>query len=252
MYRNKLEARVARLERLLIERSMGYGNEPSNAMKIWSFLRDNGPSTSADVKNIFPSSQRASIASMLTNMLKADCIRRQGNNLVANLDYKWDDVGVIPRTAQQELMNSVKNSVEPLAAKQSRTASNNTKRIPKANNLPDIKECIEQLEWKINRDLDADDIHVWNEDNKLFARVLICGKAYGDSYTEKYKVLYSINVKDYGDNHYTSTFDASKIIMQGDGVYDIDDLPRDQKSIDVYSDFRGIESLTITYVMEYD
>ena len=252
MYKNKLEARVARLERLLIERSIGYGNEPSNAMKIWSFLRDNGTSTSADVKNIFPSSQRASIASMLTNMLKADCIRRQGNNLVANLDYKWDDVGVIPRTAQQELMNSVKNSAEAPVIKQNRTASNSIKQTPKINNLPDIKECIKQLEWKLDRDFDADSVHVWNEDNKLYASVLICGKAYGDSYTERYKVLYSVKVKDYDEGHYTSIFDASKIIMQGDGIYDTDDLPRDQKSISVYTDFRGVESLTITYNMDYD
>ena len=252
MDRKKLEARVARLEKLLIERSMGYGNEPSNAMKIWSFLRDNGPSTSADIKNIFPSSQRASIASILTNMLKADCIRKVRNKLIANLDYKWDDVGVIPRTAQQELMNSVKNSVEPQVTRQNRNTSNNTRRVPKANNLPDIKECIKQLEWKLDHDFDADSIHVWNEDNKLYANVLICGKAYGDSYTERYKVLYSVNVKDYGGGHYTSIFDATSILMSGDGISEVRDLPYDQKSVSVYTDFRGIESLTITYVMDYD
>lgn len=255
-YESKLEARITRLEKMFVEKSMGRGNESSNAMKVWTFLRDNGPSTPADVKNIFPPSQRASIASILTNALKADCIRRQGNNLVANLDYKWDDVGVIPRMPPQELLNSLKNTpanvAEPTVPKQSRCASNNINQIPKTNSLPDIKKCIEQLEWKLDRDLDADDVKIWNEDNKLYANVIICGKAWGDSYTERYKVLYSVKVKDYGEGHYISIFDASKILMQGDGIYDTDDLPRDKKSLSVYTDFRGVESLTITYVMDYD
>lgn len=108
--------RVAKLECLIYERTVGRGGGDSNAYAIWKLLRDEGPSTSADVKNAFPSSQRASIASMLTDMLKADCIRRQGNNLVANLDYSWDDVGVIPRTAQQEMINAIRNGGAPSAA----------------------------------------------------------------------------------------------------------------------------------------
>ena len=255
IYERKLEARVARPEKLIIEKSVGRGSKPSNAMKVWSLLRDNGPMTRQQIQGSGLSATATAGAS-LKFFVDNDLLIKNGDKFAANLDYKWDDIGVIPRTAQQEIMNSVKNvpidSAEPSVPKQSRRASNSTKRALKANNLPDIKECISQLEWKLDRDFDADSVHVWNEDNKLYANVLICGKAYGDSHTERYKVLYSVNVKDYGKGHYTSIFDASKIIMQGDGVYDTSDLPSEQKSISVYTDFRGIESLTITYVMDYD
>ena len=249
--RSKLEARVARLEKLLTERSIGYGNNPSSAMQIWSLLRDNGPMTREQISSNIgtPLTPGGRLKKFVDNGL----LTKDGNVYVANLDYKWDDIGIIPRTAQQELMNSVKNNAEAPVTKRSKRVQKAIRQEPKVkSNLPDIKECIEQLEWKLDRDFDADSVHVWNEDNKLYANVLICGKAYGDSYTERYKVLYSVNVKDYGEGHYTSIFDASKIIMQGDGVYDTSDLPSEQKSISVYTDFRGIESLTITYVMDYD
>jgi ankyrin repeat protein len=122
--------RVAKLERLMYERTVGRGGGDSNAYIIWKLLRDEGPSTSADIKNTFPSSQRDSIASMITNMIKADCIRRQGNNLVANLDYNWDDVGVIPRTAQQEMIRSIRNGV-PRAADIQREPSTRSARAPR-------------------------------------------------------------------------------------------------------------------------
>ena len=252
IYERKLEARVARLEKLMTEKSVGRGSEPSNAMKVWSLLRDNGPMTRQQIQGSGLSATATAGAS-LKFFVDNGLLIKNGDKFSANLDYKWDDIGVIPRTAHQEIMNSVKsvpvNAVVPSVHKQSRAT---TKRTLKVNNLPDIKECIKQLELKLDSSLDADSVHVWNEDSKLYANVLICGKAYGDSYTERYEVLYSVNVKDYGEGHYTSIFDASKIIMQGDGVYDTSDLPREQKSISVYTDFRGIESLTITYVMDYD
>jgi hypothetical protein len=252
IYESKLEARVARLEKLITEKSVGRGSEPSNAMKVWSLLRDNGPMTRQQIQSSGLSATATAGAS-LKFFVDNDLLIKNGDKFSANLDYKWDDIGVIPRTAQQEIMNSVKNNTEAPVTRQSKRTQKATRQEPKAkNNLPDIKECIGQLEWKLDRDFDADDIHVWNEDNKLYANVLICGKAYGDSHTERYKVLYSVNVKDYGEGHYISIFDASKVIMQGDGVYDTSDLPSEQKSISVYTDFRGIESLTITYVMDYD
>lgn len=126
--------RVAKLECLIYERTVGRGGGDSNAYAIWKLLRDEGPSTSADVKNAFPSSQRASIASMLTDMLKADCIRRQGNNLVANLDYSWDDVGVIPRTAQQEMINAIRNGA-PSADDTQEEPSTRSARAPRQRSV---------------------------------------------------------------------------------------------------------------------
>jgi len=89
-----LEKRVRRLERLINEKSISRG-EPSNAFLVWQFLMDNGPSNSAAIKDSFPPSKRATIASVLTNALKDDCIRKQGALLVANPNYSWDDVGII-------------------------------------------------------------------------------------------------------------------------------------------------------------
>jgi hypothetical protein len=88
-----LERRIRRLEKLVSEKSVNRG-EPSNAYLVWQFLMDNGPSTSAAIKDSFPPSKRATIASVLTNALKDDCIRKQGFNLVANPDYEWDDIGI--------------------------------------------------------------------------------------------------------------------------------------------------------------
>lgn len=88
-----LERRIRRLEKLVSEKSVNRG-EPSNAYLVWQFLMDNGPSPSAAIKDSFPPSKRATIASVLTNALKDDCIRKQGFNLVANPDYEWDDIGI--------------------------------------------------------------------------------------------------------------------------------------------------------------
>ena len=107
----KLNNRLKRLEHKVYERAYNKNNTESNAYLVWKFLMDNGPSKSADIKNIFAPEQRASIASVLTNALKDDCIRRQGINLVANPDYNWDDVGVISRSAAQSLNNQLRDAV---------------------------------------------------------------------------------------------------------------------------------------------
>lgn len=41
----KLQKRLDVIESLIIERSVGRGGEPSNAMKVWRLLTDNGPMT---------------------------------------------------------------------------------------------------------------------------------------------------------------------------------------------------------------
>lgn len=110
-----LEARIRRLEKLVSEKSVNRG-EPSNAFLVWQFLMDNGPSSSAAIKDSFPPSKRATIASVLTNALKDDCIRKQGALLVANPDYNWDDVGIINKqpTRNTAMVRRNNKIVEPI------------------------------------------------------------------------------------------------------------------------------------------
>lgn len=37
-------------------------------------------------------------------------LTKTGDRFAANPDYAWDDIGVIPKTAQQELMNSLRDA----------------------------------------------------------------------------------------------------------------------------------------------
>lgn len=97
-YKRMLERRIERLERKLFERKIGRGGVESNAYKIWQFLVDNGPSTSKQIKDFFPANKRDSIASMIVDCERMDCIFKRDGKFVANPDYEWDDVGVIRPT----------------------------------------------------------------------------------------------------------------------------------------------------------
>jgi len=108
-YKNTLENRVSRLEKLVYEKSVGRGGEPSNAMKVWQLLMDNGPMTRQQIQSSGLSATATAGAS-LNFYVAHDLLAKDGNTFVANPDYAWDDVGVIPRTAQQEIMNSVRDS----------------------------------------------------------------------------------------------------------------------------------------------
>ena len=101
----KLDRKVAKLERLYVERTMGRGNEPSKAYIIWKHLIDNGDKTVDQLKSELPKDITKYINFFADNGL----LNKNGNTISANQDYAWDDVGVIPRTAQQELMNSIRN-----------------------------------------------------------------------------------------------------------------------------------------------
>lgn len=102
----KLDRKVAKLERLYVERTMGRGNEPSKAYIIWKHLIDNGDKTVDQLKSELPKDITKYINFFADNGL----LNKNGNNVSANADYAWDDVGVIPRTAQQELMNDLRNA----------------------------------------------------------------------------------------------------------------------------------------------
>ena len=104
----KLQKRLEVIESLIAERSIGRGGEPSNAMKVWQLLTDNGPMTKQQIQSSGLSSTATATAS-LNFYVDNNLLTKTGDRFAANPDYAWDDVGVIPRTAQQELMNSLRD-----------------------------------------------------------------------------------------------------------------------------------------------
>ena len=105
----KLQKRLEVIESLIAERSVGRGGEPSNAMKVWQLLTDNGPMTRQQIQNSGLSATATATAS-LNFYVANNLLTKTGDLFAANPDYAWDDVGVIPRTAQQELMNSLRDA----------------------------------------------------------------------------------------------------------------------------------------------
>ena len=105
----RLTKRAYKLEKLLLERSIGRGGEPSNAMKVWQLLTDNGPMTRQQIQSSGLSATATATAS-LNFYVANNLLTKVGDRFAANPDYSWDDVGVIPRTAQQELMNSLRDA----------------------------------------------------------------------------------------------------------------------------------------------
>lgn len=101
----RIDKKISKLEKLYLERTMGRGNEPSKAYVIWKHLVDNGDKTVDQLKSELPKDITKYINFFADNGL----LNKNGNTISANQDYAWDDVGVIPRTAQQELMNSIRN-----------------------------------------------------------------------------------------------------------------------------------------------
>lgn len=102
-----LEKRLSRLERVIVERSIGKNNEPSKAYRIWDYLMNNGPTSVADLKRVLPDD----ITRAINFFAKNDLLVKNGDVVSANADYAWDDVGVIPRTAEQEVLNDIGNKL---------------------------------------------------------------------------------------------------------------------------------------------
>lgn len=94
--RYRLIQRIAKLEKLMLERSVGRGGQ-SIAMNIWSFLMDHGPATKEEIDSALGS--RYSNTTALNSWVKPGLIVKQGNQYVANPNYVWDDVGVINRSS---------------------------------------------------------------------------------------------------------------------------------------------------------
>lgn len=96
-----LEKRLSRIEKLVKnERSVNRLGEQSVAFQIWKFLMDNGPKSSSEIKDIFPSDKRRMIATVQHDMVEKDCIRRNGQMYTANPDYEWDDIGNLSAAAK--------------------------------------------------------------------------------------------------------------------------------------------------------
>lgn len=92
----RLENRLKRLERLVYEKTVGRGGADSRAYTIWKLLRDEGPMTRPEIRN------RLGYTTPIVEMEAENCVTKSGNLYSANLDYNWEDVGAIPRTADQE------------------------------------------------------------------------------------------------------------------------------------------------------
>ena len=96
-----LEKRLSRIEKLVKnERSVNRLGEQSVAFQIWKCLMDNGPKSSSEIKDIFPSDKRRMIATVQHDMVEKDCIRRNGQMYTANPDYEWDDIGILSAAAK--------------------------------------------------------------------------------------------------------------------------------------------------------
>ena len=134
--------RVAKLERLIYEKSVGRGGEPSNAMKVWQLLTNNGPMTRQQIQSSGLSATATAGAS-LNFYVDHDLLTKNGNLFAANPDYAWDDIGVIPRTAQQELMNSIRNAQDlpdSSAIEEPQTRRRNTNREPRQPRTREVKQ----------------------------------------------------------------------------------------------------------------
>ena len=124
-----LEKRLSRLERVLVERSIGKNSEPSKAYRIWDYLMNNGPTSVADLKRVLPDD----ITRAINFFAKNDLLVKNGDMVSANADYAWDDVGVIPRTAEQEVLNDIGNKLNSTNTDSSDSPTPTRRRTVKAN-----------------------------------------------------------------------------------------------------------------------
>ena len=140
----KLQKRLEVIESLIAERSIGRGGEPSNAMKVWQLLTDNGPMTRQQIQSSGLSATATATAS-LNFYVANNLLTKTGDRFAANPDYSWDDVGVIPRTAQQELMNSLRDA--PIVNGEDEipvetTSKARTKREPRQSRVKEVKQSL--------------------------------------------------------------------------------------------------------------
>lgn len=138
-----LEKRLSRLERVIVERSIGKNSEPSKAYRIWDYLMNNGPTSVADLKRVLPDD----ITRAINFFAKNDLLVKNGDMVSANADYAWDDVGVIPRTAEQEVLNDIGNKLNSASTDSSDSPTPTRRRAVKANlfsrKIEEVKAAID-------------------------------------------------------------------------------------------------------------
>jgi hypothetical protein len=144
----KLNNRLKRLERKIYERSVGRGGGPSKAFILWDYLSQNGPKTAAELQATDLRSDVTSNAA-LRFFLSNNLIVKNGNYYSANLNYNWDDVGVLPRTAAQELQQEIQNvravEDEPEAEAPIRGRRERTTRAPRTSREPRVRTITPNL-----------------------------------------------------------------------------------------------------------
>ena len=173
----KLQKRLDVIESLIAERSIGRGGEPSNAMKVWQLLTDNGPMTRQQIQSSGLSATATATAS-LNFYVANNLLTKTGDRFAANPDYAWDDIGVIPRTAQQELMNSLRDA--PIVNGEDEipvetTSKARTKREPRQPRVKEVKQNLFSRKYdEVKAAIDAgQDCRVAN-DNGVTPLVYAC------------------------------------------------------------------------------
>ena len=173
----KLQKRLDVIESLIAERSIGRGGEPSNAMKVWQLLTDNGPMTRQQIQSSGLSATATATAS-LNFYVANNLLTKVGDRFAANPDYAWDDIGVIPRTAQQELMNSLRDA--PIVNGEDEipvetTSKARTKREPRQSRVKEVKQNLFSRKYdEVKAAIDAgQDCRVAN-DNGVTPLVYAC------------------------------------------------------------------------------
>ena len=157
-----LEKRLSRLERVLVERSIGKNSEPSKAYRIWDYLMNNGPTSVADLKRVLPDD----ITRAINFFAKNDLLVKNGDTVSANADYAWDDVGVIPRTAEQEVLNDIGNKLNSTSTDSSDSPTPTRRRAVKANLF---SRKIEEVKAAIDAGQDVNQINDKGQTPLLYA-----------------------------------------------------------------------------------
>ena len=157
-----LENRLSRLERVIVERSIGKNSEPSKAYRIWDYLMNNGPTSVADLKRVLPDD----ITRAINFFAKNDLLVKNGDIVSANADYAWDDVGVIPRTAEQEILNDIGNKLNSTNTDSSDSPTPTRRRAVKANLF---SRKIEEVKAAIDAGQDVNNINDKGQTPLLYA-----------------------------------------------------------------------------------
>ena len=158
-----LEKRLSRLERVIVERSIGKNSEPSKAYRIWDYLMNNGPTSVADLKRVLPDD----ITRAINFFAKNDLLVKNGDIVSANADYAWDDVGVIPRTAEQEVLNDIGNKLNNANTADSSDSPTPARRRAVKANL--FSRKIEEVKAAIDAGQDVNQINDKGQTPLLYA-----------------------------------------------------------------------------------